>query len=74
MIRSEGVVILWVPILGQNRMAKGAGDAVDHRHHLLSARYREGAPIAEVILYVDHQQNIAICKLDPHLLETIASF
>jgi hypothetical protein len=47
-------------------MAKSAGDAMDHRHHLLSARYRESAPIAEVILYVDHQQNIAICNLHTH--------
>jgi hypothetical protein len=49
------MVILWVPILGQNRMVKGAGNAVDHRHHLLTVRYGEGSPIAEVILYIDHQ-------------------
>src|ERR1700733_254617 len=74
MIRSEGMVILRVPILGQNRMAKGTRDAMDHRHHFLTARYREGAPITKVILYVDHQQNIAICNFYGHLLETIALF
>jgi hypothetical protein len=36
--------------------------------------YWEGASIAKVVLYIDHQQNIAICKLNRHLLETIASF
>jgi hypothetical protein len=71
MIRGEGVVILWVPILRQNRMAKGAGDAVDHRHHLLSAWYSEGASVTEVILYVNHQQNVAISNLHPHALSKL---
>jgi len=74
MVGSEGMMITRVPILGQNCMAKGARDAMDHRHHFLTARYREGAPIAKVILYVDHQQNIAICNFHGHLLETIALF
>ena len=66
MIRGKGVVVSWVPVLGQNYMLEGAGDAMDDRHHLLAARHCEGASIAELILHVNHQQNIPICKVEIH--------
>ena len=67
MIGGEGVMIARVPVLGQNHMAEGGGNPIDHRHHFLAARHSKSASIAEVILHVDHQQNIAVCKLDAHL-------
>ena len=65
-------MIARMPVLGQNHMAEGVGDAVDHRNHVLAARHGKCASIAEVILHVNHQQNVAVCKLDRHALETIA--
>ena len=72
MIRGEGVMILWVPVLGQDHMREGGGNAMDHRHHVLAARDSKRASITEVILHVDHQQDITVSKLDRHLLKTIA--
>jgi hypothetical protein len=60
MIRSKRVVIPWVPVLSQDHVAEGSGDAMDHRHNILATRYRQGAAITEVILQVDHQQNVAV--------------
>jgi hypothetical protein len=68
MIRGEGMMIARVPVLGQNHMAKDAGDPIDHRHHLLAARHGKSASIAEVILYIDHQQNVAVKEFDAHFL------
>jgi hypothetical protein len=45
---------------------------MDHRHHVLAARYSKRPPIAEVILHIDHQQDITVSKLDRHLLKIIA--
>ena len=60
MIRSEGMMIPWVPVLGQDHVAKARGNPMDHRHHILAARHRQRPSIAEVILHVDHQQNVAV--------------
>src|SRR5450755_3571256 len=49
MIGSKRVVIAWVPVLGQDHMAEGSGDAMNHWHNILATRYRHGAPITEVI-------------------------
>jgi hypothetical protein len=51
-------------------MAKDAGDPIDHRHHFLAARYGKSATIAEIILYVDHQQNVAVKEFDAHPLSS----
>ena len=66
MIRSKRVVVPWVPILGQNHMAESAGDAMDHWHHFLAPWYRKGASIAEIILHVDNQQNVAVNQFYAH--------
>ena len=55
-----------MPVLGKDHMLKEPGHPMDHRHHILAARYREGASITEVILYVDHQQHIAVNQLYTH--------
>ena len=47
---------------------KSAANPMDHRHHILAARHRERASIAEVILHVDHQQHIAVNQLYTHPL------
>jgi hypothetical protein len=60
MIGSKRVVIPWVPVLGQDHMAEGTGDAMDYRHYVLATWYSQGAPVTEVILHVDHQQNVTV--------------
>ena len=67
MMGGKGVVVPWVPVLSQNHMTEGAGNAMDHRHNLLAARYSKSASIAEVILHVDHQQNVAVNQFYAHL-------
>ncbi len=64
MVRGERMMITGVPVLGRNHMGEGASDPVDHRHHFLPARHGESPSIAEIILYVNHQQNVAIRNLD----------
>jgi hypothetical protein len=66
MIGSKRVVVPWVPVLGQDHMAEGPGDAMDHRHNILAARYRQGAPITEVILHIDYKQNVAVNQFQSH--------
>jgi hypothetical protein len=65
-IGGEGVMVAGMPVLGQNHMAEGVGDPVDHWNHFLAARHGQSASVAEVILHVDHQQNVAVYKLDCH--------
>src|ERR1700677_3898923 len=66
MMRSKGMMIWWMPILGHDQVAKERGHAMDHGNHLLAAGHGEGASITEVILYVDHQQHIAVNQLYTH--------
>src|ERR1700761_3424461 len=66
------MMVAWVPVLGQDHMLERRRNAVDHRHYFLSSGDSQCSAIAEVILHVDHEQNITVCKLDPHGLETIA--
>jgi hypothetical protein len=42
---------------------------MDHGHHVLAAGHREGASITEVILYVDHQEHIAVNQLNTHIFD-----
>ena len=68
MIRSEGMMILWMPVLGHDHVAKQRSHPMDHRYHLLAPRNRERASITEVILHVDHQQHITVNQLYTHSL------
>ena len=53
-------MVLWVPVLGQNDMRKEAGDPMDDGNHFLAAWHRESTTVTEIILYIDHQQNVAV--------------
>jgi hypothetical protein len=66
MIGGERVVIPRVPVLSQDNMAEGSGDTMNHRYNILAARYRQGAPITEVILHIDYKQNVTVNQLDSH--------
>ena len=68
MIRREGMMILRMPVLGHDHMAKEPGQPMDYGDHVLAARHREGPSITEVVLYVDHQQHIAVNQFYSHLL------
>ena len=49
-----------MPVLGQHHMLETPGQQVDHGHDLVAARNRKTAARTEVVLDVDHQQDIAI--------------
>src|SRR5712671_2697733 len=49
-----------MPILGQDHVWNPRGQPVDDRDHLVAARNRESPTRAEIILNIDHQQNIAL--------------
>ena len=49
-----------MPVLGQHHVLETPGQPVDHRHDLVAARNRKPAARAEVVLDVDHQQDIPI--------------
>ena len=66
MMRSKGVMVSRVPVLGKNHMAKQAGKSLNDGYHLLSARHGKRTTIAKIILYIHDQQNIAIDQFDAH--------
>jgi hypothetical protein len=47
-------------------MAESASDAMDHRHHFLAPWYSKSSSIAEIILHVDNQQNVAVNQFYAH--------
>ena len=52
-----------VPILGQHHVLEARGQAVDQRHDLVAARHRKAAAGAEIVLDVDHQQDVAVADV-----------
>jgi hypothetical protein len=67
MIGSKRVVVPWVPVLGQDHVAEGSGNAVNHRHNILATWYRKCPTVAEVILHIDYQQNVAVNQFHSHV-------
>ena len=49
-----------MPILGQDDVWKPSGESIDDRDHLIAARNRKSAARAEIILNIDHKQNVAV--------------
>src|SRR5262249_52482261 len=62
-IGGEGYVVRWMPVLGQNDVGEFFGNAVDRRHDLLPARHGQRAAGAEIVLDVDHKQDIPVGDL-----------
>ena len=52
-----------VPVLGQHDMGKALRQAIDDRNDVMTARNREIAAGAEIILHIDDQQYIAIADV-----------
>src|ERR1700760_3210642 len=66
MIGSKRVVIPRMPVLGQDHMAEGPGDAMDHRHDILAPGNRQGAPITKVVLHINDKQNVTLNQFQGH--------
>ena len=58
MAGGKGKVPARMPVLGENHMREPLCQSIDERHDLVAARDRERAAGTEVVLNVDHQQNI----------------
>src|SRR5262249_21497539 len=52
----EGDVVGGMPILGCNDELESGNKPAGHGHHLISLRHGEGAPRAEIVLYVYKQK------------------
>src|SRR5262249_13583372 len=49
-----------MPILGQDDVWKPRSQSVDDRNHFVAARNRKGATRAEIVLNIDHEQNVTL--------------
>jgi hypothetical protein len=52
-------VIGGMPILRENDVRKPLGETVDDRNYLVAARNRKRAARAEIVLNIDHKENVA---------------
>jgi hypothetical protein len=55
-----------MPILGQHDMVEAFGKAIDDRHHGIAVGNGKRAAGAEIVLYVDNQQQIIVAGPDLH--------
>jgi hypothetical protein len=56
-----------MPILRQDHMAQAAGEPIDRRHDFVAFGDGKPAAGAEVVLDVDHQQDVTFSNRDCHL-------
>jgi hypothetical protein len=56
-----------MPILRQHHMAEAAGEPIDRRNDFVAFGNGKLAARAEVVLDVDHQQDVAFSNRDRHL-------
>jgi hypothetical protein len=49
-----------MPILRQDHVLEPRREPIDQRHDLVAASDREAPFRAEVVLYIDHQQNVLV--------------
>ena len=62
-----------VPVLGEDHVRKPAGEAVDDRDHFIAARNRKGTTWAEIVLNIDHKQNVTFVGYHTaHLVTKVA--
>ncbi len=50
----------WMPILRQHDVFKVFRQLVDNRHDLITARYGKRAAGAEIVLYVNHDEDVTV--------------
>jgi hypothetical protein len=55
-----------MPVLRQHHVLEALTQPADERHHLVAPRHREPAARAEVVLYIDDQQDVAVGDLVTH--------
>src|SRR5689334_19482696 len=65
MRRRKRTVSRWMPVLRQRHMAEAFRKLVDDRHHSVAVTNRQRAARAEVILHVDHKEQVV--GLDLHV-------
>src|SRR5689334_19980357 len=65
MRRRKRTVSRWMPVLRQRHMAEAFCKLVDDRHHSVAVTNRQRAARAEVILHVDHKEQVV--GLDLHV-------
>jgi hypothetical protein len=56
-----------MPILRQHHMAKAAGEPIDRRNNFVAFGNGKLAARTEVVLDVDHQEDVALFNLNRHL-------
>src|SRR5215469_5550452 len=49
-----------MPILREDDVAEMPGEVIDERHHLIATRHGQGAVGAEIVLYVDDDESVAV--------------
>ena len=53
-----------MPILRQDNVPELARDLVDRLHDLIRTRYGKGASLAEIVLDIDHEQDVGTADFD----------